>query len=79
MLFAGDVVFYGGTIFLQNIYDCRLDAQIDSLRKLRGLKIDTLLPGHQTFSLTNGQSHIEKANEWLDKLLIPPQMVALFT
>lgn len=75
IFFAGDVVFWGGTIFLQNIYDCRLDAQIDSLRKLRGLAVDTLLPGHQSLSLTNGQSHIEKANQWLDRLLVPPQMI----
>ncbi len=73
-LFAGDVVFYGGTILLQNIYDCRLDAQISSLRKLRSLEIDTLLPGHQSFSIGAGQSHIEKANEWLDRGLVPPQM-----
>ena len=78
LLFAGDAVFYGGTIHLRNIPDCRLDAQISTLRKLRELAIDVLLPGHQTFSLTDGQRHIERANEWLDRLLIPPQMVSLF-
>jgi glyoxylase-like metal-dependent hydrolase (beta-lactamase superfamily II) len=78
LLFAGDAVFYGGTIHLQNIPDCRLDAQISTLRKLRELSVDVLLPGHQTFSLTDGQRHIERANEWLDRLLVPPQMVSLF-
>lgn len=76
VLFAGDVVFYGGSILLQNIPDCRLDAQIESLRKLRGLEVDTLLPGHLTLSLTQGQTHIEKANAWLDRLLVPPQIIA---
>jgi hydroxyacylglutathione hydrolase len=75
-LFAGDVIFFGGKILLQNIYDCRLDAQIRSLRKLRELSVDALLPGHLTLSLRDGQRHIERANEILDRLLIPEQIVA---
>jgi glyoxylase-like metal-dependent hydrolase (beta-lactamase superfamily II) len=76
MLFAGDVVFFGGKILLQNIHDCRLDALIRSLRKLRELAVTALLPGHLTLSLNNGQRHIERANEILDRLLIPEQMVS---
>lgn len=75
-LFAGDVVFHGGTILLQNIHDCSLEAMVESLRKLRGLAIDALLPGHLAFSLRDGQRHIEKANEALDRLLIPNQVVS---
>ncbi len=75
-LFAGDVVFFGGTILLQNIHDCRLHAQIDSLRKLRPLEVTTLLPAHLTVSLSDGQRHIDRANEALDRLLIPNQMVS---
>ena len=75
-LFAGDVVFFGGRILLQAIHDCRLDAQIRSLRKLRELGVDALFPGHLTLSLENGQRHIERANEILDRLLIPEQIVS---
>jgi glyoxylase-like metal-dependent hydrolase (beta-lactamase superfamily II) len=75
-LFAGDVVFHGGKILLQNIHDCRLDAQIRSLRKLRELEIDALFPGHLAFSLQAGQQHIERANEVLDRLLVPEQLVS---
>lgn len=75
-LFSGDVVFWGGTILLQNIHDCSLHAQIESLRKLRRLEFTSLFPGHLTFSLTGGQRHIERANEALDRLLIPNQMVS---
>jgi glyoxylase-like metal-dependent hydrolase (beta-lactamase superfamily II) len=75
-LFAGDVVFHGGTILLQNTHDCRLEALIASLRKLRGFGIDALFPGHFAFSLRDGQRHIERANEVLDQLLIPPQAVS---
>ena len=76
VLFAGDVVFFGGKILLQNIHDCRLDAEVSSLRKLRGLSVTALLPGHLTFSLTDGQRHIERANQVLDRLLIPEQMLS---
>ena len=75
-LFAGDLVFHGGTILLQNTHDCRLDELSASLRKLRGLGLDALLPGHFTPSLRDGQRHIERANRVLDQLLIPPQAVS---
>ena len=76
MLFAGDVIFFGGKILLQNIHDCRLDALISSLRKLRQVEVSALLPGHLTLSLRDGQRHIERANSVLDRLLIPEQMVS---
>ena len=75
-LFAGDVIFFGGKILLQNIHDCRLDALIGSLRKLRRLDVSSLLPGHLTLSLRDGQRHIERANQVLDRLLIPEQLVS---
>ena len=75
-LFGGDTIFFGGKILLQNIHDCRLDAHISSLRKLRGTGISALLPGHLTLSLRDGHRHIERANEVLDRLLIPEQMVS---
>ena len=74
-LFGGDVVFHGGTILLQNIHDCSLEQLVRSLRKLRGLAIDALYPGHLAFSIDRGQRHIERANEVLDTLLVPPQAV----
>jgi hydroxyacylglutathione hydrolase len=75
-LFGGDVVFHGGKILLQNIHDCSLQAMVASLRTLRGLAIDALFPGHLAFSLQDGQRHIESANEALDRLLIPDQVVS---
>ncbi len=75
-LFSGDSIFFGGSILLQNVPDCRLDAQIDSLRRLRPLAIDCLFPSHLAFSLENGQRHIERANCALDGMLIPNQLVS---
>ena len=74
-LFSGDAIFFGGNILLQNVPDCRLDAQIDTLRRLRLLQIDALIPSHLSFSLENGQRHIERANDALDHMLIPNQLV----
>jgi len=74
-LFGGDVVFHGGTVLLQNIHDCSVVQLSASLRKLRGLAVDALYPGHLAFSVTGGQRHIERANEVLDTLLVPAQAV----
>jgi glyoxylase-like metal-dependent hydrolase (beta-lactamase superfamily II) len=75
-LFSGDLVFHGGTILLQNTHDCRVEQVSASLRKLRGLGVDALFPGHFAFSVRNGQRHIERANAVLDQLLIPPPAVS---
>lgn len=78
VLLAGDVIFFGGKVLLQAIHDCRLDALIRSLRTLRDLEVTALLPGHLTVALRDGQSHIERANEILDRLLIPEQLVGVW-
>ena len=54
----------------------RLDAQIRTVRRLRELEVKALLPGHLALSLENGQRHIKRANEVLDRLLIPEQMAS---
>jgi hydroxyacylglutathione hydrolase len=75
-LFSGDCLFFGGRVMLENTYDCNLQLLIQSLRKMRKLNVTALLPGHGSVALSHGQSHIETANEVLDKLLIPDQFVA---
>ncbi|MBI3764210.1 MAG: MBL fold metallo-hydrolase [Chloroflexi bacterium] len=75
ILFGGDLVFFGGKILLQNTWDCDLRAHLDSLIKLRGAAIDVLLPGHLTFSLKNGQRHIDAALKIVDGLLVPPNFL----
>jgi glyoxylase-like metal-dependent hydrolase (beta-lactamase superfamily II) len=73
-LFAGDTIFHGGRILLQNIDDCDLQAHIRSLRKLAGLSVDVLLPGHFAVSLHDGQEQIRLATRVLDRGLIPPSV-----
>jgi hydroxyacylglutathione hydrolase len=74
-LFSGDVLFAGGTILLQPIHDCRIDAHVDSLRRLRGLQLTQLFPGHFAPCLHDGQLHVELANGYLDRLTLPPQAI----
>lgn len=74
-LFGGDLIFFGGKILLQNTWDCNLQAHLKSLLKLRDAKIDVLLPAHLTFSLKNGQRHIDAALKYVDELLVPPQFI----
>ena len=42
---------------------------------MRPLALDAFYPGHFTLSVQNGERHIERANEVLDRLLIPGQIV----
>lgn len=74
-LLEGDVVFYGGKIFLQNIPDCSLQKYAATVTKLAGFEFDALLPGHLGISLSNGRRHIEAAKSTFDKLLVPANIV----
>jgi hydroxyacylglutathione hydrolase len=74
VLFSGDLIFYGGTVLLQNMWDACLEDLIRSLRRLRAVGANALLPGHLTVTLSDGQRHIERANQMLDVLRIPDQL-----
>lgn len=70
-LFAGDLIFYGGRISLQNIWDCEISAYAQSMRKLDGAGIDALLPGHLAVTLQAGQRHIDAANAQFQTVYVP--------
>jgi hypothetical protein len=74
-LVQGDVVFFGGTIFLQNVPDCSLQDYAATVKKLARLDFDAHLPGHLGISLTNGKRHIEAAAEVFGKLGVPRNLV----
>lgn len=71
-LFAGDLIFWGGRIALQNIWDCSIQELAASLEKLDGLAIDALLPGHHLLALRDGQQHIDQALAAFRRLGVPP-------
>jgi hydroxyacylglutathione hydrolase len=70
-LFIGDVLFYGGIIGLINFPGSTMDGYRKDLRKLAGLNIDGLFPGHMLFTLENGQKHIDACIEQCEKGIIP--------
>lgn len=73
-LFAGDTIFYGGRILMQRIWDCDLQAYLQSVKSLEDLGVDALLPGHLNLSLRDGQRHIDAAVRLIDQLLVPKNM-----
>lgn len=73
-LFSGDVVFAGGKIVLQNIWDCFIQDYAESIAKLAALGIERLYPGHGPFLAEAAGTHIEKANQCFARLEIPPNL-----
>jgi glyoxylase-like metal-dependent hydrolase (beta-lactamase superfamily II) len=75
LLFAGDTVFFGGRILLQNIPDCDLQAHLRSIERLSTLAVDVFLPGHRGIALRDGQRHIQAAMDALNRLGVPPNLI----
>lgn len=71
-LFTGDAVLFGGKIILQNTWDCQLEAQIASLKRLSTVDFEGFFPGHFSFSVSDGRRHINAALAPLAKGGIPP-------
>ena len=74
-LFSGDSLFWGGTIIIQNVPDCNLQAYISTLERLSELSFEALLPGHLTISMKNGKRHAEAAVKTIRGLGIPRNAV----
>lgn len=77
--FGGDLVFFGGRILLQNIYDCDLQAHAASIMKVADLGVDVFLPGHVSFALKDGQRHIDAAVRHFKGGLVPPNLAYSWT
>lgn len=74
-LFAGDAVFAGGRVVWQNTHDCSVQQTIASLRKLREVPFEALLPGHTAVVLDGGMEHVALAAAQADKLFVPRNLV----
>ena len=64
-LFAGDSIFKGGKISLQNIWDCSISDYAATAETLSGLDFKALLPSHYGIDLAEGKAHAEKAKHHL--------------
>jgi hydroxyacylglutathione hydrolase len=74
-LFCGDTVFHGGRILLQDVADCDIPAYSRTLRRLAALAFDGFYPGHLILSERRGRRHLDQAGEYLDRLLLPPNIL----
>jgi len=74
-LFAGDAVFSGGRVVLQNIHDCSIQKSAASIAKLAGLEFDALLPGHAAICLDGGMRHVAVAHAACQSLFVPKNLV----
>jgi hydroxyacylglutathione hydrolase len=70
--FSGDIVFHGGTIGLGNWPGCNLDNYRKYAPRLTGLGVNSLFPGHFLWTLEEGQTYLDIANENLKSAYIPP-------
>jgi hydroxyacylglutathione hydrolase len=75
VLFGGDLVFFGGRISLEATWDCRIQEYEESMRKLAGGSVETLLPGHHFVTLARGQRHIDAANRLFERGFVPRSVV----
>jgi hydroxyacylglutathione hydrolase len=74
-LFTGDTLLFGGQIILQDTWDCDLRTHIESLRHLAKFQFDGFYPGHLTFSVRDGERHLQAAIAALDRGAIPPTLL----
>lgn len=70
-LCSGDTVFLKGLVGILNCYGFSMDSYRKSIVKLRGLGIESLLPGHLGFTFAQGQRHIDIAIEQFGRVELP--------
>jgi glyoxylase-like metal-dependent hydrolase (beta-lactamase superfamily II) len=70
--FSGDIVFIDGTVGFGNWPGCNLDNYRNNIKRLAGLNVTALFPGHFMWTLKEGQSHLDRAIENFKGAWLPP-------
>ncbi|MDI3340063.1 MAG: MBL fold metallo-hydrolase [Sphaerobacter sp.] len=73
-VFAGDAIFFGGKILLQDTWDCSLQESIRSVERLAALAPEGFYPGHLTFTVRHGHRQLEPALAAIRNRLPPPPL-----
>lgn len=73
-LFSSDLVFWGGTIILQNVPDSNVQQYAASMNKVLAYEFDALLPGHSCISMRNGRRHVQRAANEFNKIGLPENL-----
>lgn len=74
-LVAGDAIFAGGKIILQNTWDSSVPDSCASVRKLSGFTFGRLVAGHGPPLLSEAHLAIETALERINRLLPPANLL----
>jgi hydroxyacylglutathione hydrolase len=75
MLFSGDTVFFDGKVLLSNTRDCDVPALCSSILLLAEQDFDGFYPGHHLWSNRSGRRHVDRAVDWIARLLVPPSLL----
>ena len=75
VLFAGDVLFFGGRINLLSTFDSDLLRYRESILRLEGLPVDALFPGHLQPVLNRADRVVRKAADGFRSFSIPPTLL----
>ncbi len=75
ILVAGDALFHGGKVAIQDIVDCDVASICASVRRIAALEFDALLPGHLAFSLSDGRRHALAALAHVEQMHCPPSII----
>lgn len=75
LFFCGDTIFHGGKILLSNIEDCSIQDYGRTIIRLAGLGLEGFFPGHQLWDLRGGDTHIKTAESYINRLLLPPNLL----
>jgi glyoxylase-like metal-dependent hydrolase (beta-lactamase superfamily II) len=74
-LIAGDAVFAGGTVILQDCWDSSVADTCRTIRRLKALDFDMLLAGHGAPLLSSATSAVDIAMERVGRMLPPLNFV----
>ncbi len=75
LAFPGDTVFHGGKVLISDTWDCEPAAYATSLRTLSNYPVDGLYPGHAIWSVREGHKQIRQSLDYLNRLLLPPNLL----
>lgn len=71
VLVGGDALFEGGTVVLQDTWDCSVSDSCRSIRRLSTMAFDTLLPGHGPWVTDTANCTVALAMQRIERLLPP--------
>jgi glyoxylase-like metal-dependent hydrolase (beta-lactamase superfamily II) len=74
-LVAGDALFYGGKVAVQDIPDCSIAQICATVRTLAAIPFDALLPGHLNFTLRGADRHAAQAMTYVQRFQCPPSII----